>query len=234
VSYISVSNASIFTPNARLFQTTPDVSGFLTVFYGTAASEIQEPTLTDIPYLSIGTFSPSLASGSRFCATGQDCSPYMHTSGTIRGLFMTLPGAGSYSMVAEGPLTGWIAPTQYPDPFNVSSTGSFVSIAYFLPPTPVPTPTPTPSDAFLESCSFDVSHRHLWSPEFRESGVWTPSAELGQSQAFVESCSFDVSHRHVGSPEFRESGVWMPSAELGQSQAFVESCSFDVSQDRKS
>jgi hypothetical protein len=54
---VVISNASIFTPNSRLFETTPGLSGRgLAIFYGTAATDAQE-SFGGIPYLSIGASS---------------------------------------------------------------------------------------------------------------------------------------------------------------------------------
>jgi hypothetical protein len=52
-----VSNASIFAPNARLFGTTSGLSNLSTILYGRAADEAQEPSLADVPSISIGNVS---------------------------------------------------------------------------------------------------------------------------------------------------------------------------------
>jgi hypothetical protein len=252
VPHISVSNAWVFTPNARVFQTKPDVSGFLTVFYGTAATAAQEPSLTATPYLSIGNISPPLDSGSRFCVTGQDCSRYMYVSRPIRGLFTLVPGAGSYSIVVEGTLGGLIAPTPGAGPFPVSSNGSFFSVASFVVPTRTPTPTrslthsptptrsptSTPSVAFTESAllisgpildSFSLhhSHRYSGSHEFPASDVWSPSAHLGQSQGAGGTAGFGQSQVVEATAGFGQSQVVEATAGFGQSQGAGGTAGFE-------
>jgi hypothetical protein len=152
VPRILVLNASIFTPNARLFETTPDLSGLSTILYGTAVTETQEPSLAGVPSVSIGNLSLPFGSGWRFCLSGQDCSGYVF--GEIRGLLTLVPGAGSYSIVAEGPSRGFLCLPEGSMTFPVSLSASFFPTAYFtfIPATPSPTsgPTPTPSPASVE------------------------------------------------------------------------------------
>jgi hypothetical protein len=72
-------------------------------------------------------------------------------------LYTLLPGAGSYSIVAEGPERGFLGPTRNNNTFDVSSNGSFVEVAYFIkiPPTPPPTATSTRA--------FTVAPLRIWS-----------------------------------------------------------------------
>jgi hypothetical protein len=78
VSNILVSNAAIFTTNARVFATTPTVSGLLMILYGTATNAAQEPSLANIPSISIGSISNLPQGGWRCEVTQQAWSPYTY------------------------------------------------------------------------------------------------------------------------------------------------------------
>jgi hypothetical protein len=87
-----ISSASIFTPNARLHETIPDLSdGSLAIFYGTAGTAANE-FFDGIPYLSIGTFSLPSAGGWSFCISGEVCSPSEFRERDICGLFTLVAG----------------------------------------------------------------------------------------------------------------------------------------------
>jgi hypothetical protein len=145
-SKVTVSNASVFafTPSSRLFETTPELSGHvcLTILYGTATTGPQESFSTGTnPYLAIGSFSLPAGDRWRFCLSGRVCSGYFF--GEIRGLFTLVPDAGSYSIIAEGGVTGFLGPSASETGFDVSSTVSFFQEAYFIESTPMPSVTPT-------------------------------------------------------------------------------------------
>jgi hypothetical protein len=158
-SSVLIENASvlIFTPGSRLFSVTPYFSGSasLTVLYGTGTGERQEMSLSGLPGLYIGNISLPVDYGWNFCVLGleaegvcfQDVYPRV-----IRGLFTSVPGEGSYSIVADGPVSGLLVPSADERVFQVSSTGSFFPQAYFIIPssrtrsqsaaqTPLPSPT---------------------------------------------------------------------------------------------
>jgi hypothetical protein len=178
---VSVSNASVFavTPNARLFETTPDVSASLfTIFYGTATGDPREPSLAGVPSISIGNVSLPEAGDWRVCVSEQDCSPSF--DGEIRGLFTSVAGGGLYWIVAEGPSRGFLRPVDHNEPFPVSSNGSFFARAdfIFIPVTPAPTLTRT--GGFVESA-------------LPISGPIEVSADFAPSRAVDGTAGFDSS-----------------------------------------
>jgi hypothetical protein len=139
VRAVLASDTSIFTPNTRVFETAPEVKSGLTIGYGTATTDFQETSLDGIR-LSIGNVDIWQAGRWRFCVSGQACSA--HVYGDIRSLLILVPGAGSYSILADGPFTGYLSPTRSIDPFSVAPNGSFFSVGYFMAPSPKPTPSP--------------------------------------------------------------------------------------------
>jgi hypothetical protein len=152
---ISGQTATIFTPNAGLFNTTSRLSGRLTVLYGAVSQRSQEPSFEGISPLSIGNLSLPSRGGWRFCVEGQGCSSYIQQE--IRGLYTLVPGEGSYSIVAEGPERGFLGPTEDNNTFEVSSNGSFFNVAYFIQIQPTPAATASPSEAFAASAVLPVS-----------------------------------------------------------------------------
>jgi hypothetical protein len=196
-----------FTPNARLFETASSgqVRRLLTIVYGTVAKTTQEPSLAGIPALSTGNFTLPLAGGStgwRFCVTGQDCSGYIYED--IRGLFASVDRGGTYSIVVDGPLRGFLVPSEDSDTFAVSSDGSFFPVGYFVATTPRPTFTPrptltmalTPTDTFAESFGVADSDRHL------APGVPVASADCGHSSGIDATAGFtssgNLGESHLG------------------------------------
>jgi hypothetical protein len=183
VPNVLVSNASIFTPNARLFGTAPSVSGHLMILYGTATDEAQEPLLTG-SHLSIGSLILPLEGRWRFLVSGRDWSPSFF--GGVHGLFVLVPGEGSYWIVAEGPSRGFLSPTEDSRAFTVSSNGSFFPVAHFIGP------TPTPSNAFVESAAPTISRRVAES--FRpDSSDRHPESQLADTAAYAGSDRFSSS-----------------------------------------
>jgi hypothetical protein len=197
-----VANASIFifTPTAGLFESTPTLSGSvaLTIFYGTATNVLQEPWLTGIPFLSIGNFSLPQDGEWHFCVPERRCSP--SAVGDVQGLLTSVPGEGSYSIVAEGPSRGFLGPTEDDNVFPVSPNGSFFPAAYFtaIASTPRPTPAASPTDAFVESALAisspigesprpNDSPTHLESAACPASAGFAPSSEIGASGEFGAS-----------------------------------------------
>jgi hypothetical protein len=121
----------VFTPADRLLQVTPVLSGtvFLMVLYGTPKAEAQEPNLVGLPSIAIGNLSLPDDGLWRFCISGAVCSQSMYE--TTRGLFILVPEEGTYSIVAEGSSRGFLGPSESEYAFMASSSGTFVSSAYF-------------------------------------------------------------------------------------------------------
>jgi hypothetical protein len=137
-SQVSVWDAALFffTPSDRLFDTTPTLFGkvYMTIFYETTRTEVQEPSLTGVPYLSIGNISLPADGSWRFCVSGANCSQSIARD--VRSLFALVPNEESYSILAEGAERGFLGPSQDANTFVVPSIGSFVPTAYFnsIPP----------------------------------------------------------------------------------------------------
>jgi hypothetical protein len=133
-------NASIlfFIEGGRLFTVPPDLSGAvsLTILYGTATVQDQEPSLAEFPFLSIGNFNLPVSESWGFCISGLACSEPLFRG--ISGLFTLLPDAGLYQIIAEGAVRGFLGPSREENTFQVLSNGSFFSEAYFndIPATP--------------------------------------------------------------------------------------------------
>jgi hypothetical protein len=193
-------NVTIFTPNARLFDTTSGLSGRLMVLYGTVSEK--EPSSEGIWSLSIGNLSLPSRGGWRFCVEGQDCSSYIEQE--IWGLCTLVPGNGSYSIVAEGRERGFLGPTEDNNTFDVLSTGSFFEVAYFIkiPPTPTPTPRPTasPSDAFATSAALLVSAPIVASYGLSDSDRFNCSATLARTREATSSRAFEASAVALSGP----------------------------------
>jgi hypothetical protein len=75
--------------------------------------------------------------------------------GATRGLFTLVPGEGLHSILADGPASGFLVPSDGETSFPVSSHGSFFPQAYFRPlhRTPRPTTSPSPSAYFTRSAN---------------------------------------------------------------------------------
>jgi hypothetical protein len=171
-SQISISDGSVlvFTPGSKVFEIAPDMSGdvFLTILYGTAATTSHEPLLASFPSLSIGHINFPIDDGEwKFCVEGGVCSPSLARG--VVGLFALVPGAGSRSIIAEGPARGFLSPAEGATAFDVVLPRSFFTEAYFtfIGGTPEPTSTPagtsTPARTPSASMSswFTLSVRQL-------------------------------------------------------------------------
>jgi hypothetical protein len=200
VPNVLVSNASIFTPNARLFETSPSVSGHLMILYGTATEDAQEPSLTGTSYLSIGNLSLPLEGGWRFLVSGRDWSPYFFG---VRGLFVLVAGEGSYWIVAEGPSRGFLGPTEDSSAFPILSNGSFFPAAYF---TFIPA---TPTNVFVESAALALSG-HLTESFRPDSSDRHPESQLAETAA------------HAGTDRFSSSAN-LDQSQLAETVASAES-----------
>jgi hypothetical protein len=164
-SQVSVSDAALFffTQADRLFEAAPTLSGTvsLTIFYETTRTEVQEPLLTGIPYLSIGNISLPGEGSWRFCGGRGNCSESLLYD--VRSLFALVPDEESYSIFAEGgSQSGFLGPSQESNVFAVGSSGSFVPVAYFnaIASTPM-FPQRTPENTVLTPF-FTVSPRRLY------------------------------------------------------------------------
>jgi hypothetical protein len=244
VPNVSVSGASIFTSNAKVFGTTPTLSGWgLSIFYATGATTARETSLSGFPSVAIGNLSLAYEGGWRFCLSGRDCSAYEFRH--FEGLFILVPDAGSYSIVAEGPSRGFLGPSEGSNAFPVPNA-SFFPVAYFtFIPASTPPPTPTPTGAFIASAPLPISSpiaKSFWpadSDRHRESQLPATAAH-GSSDRFSSSATADKSglaataayadsHRFDSSVHLDESTL-APTAAPAGSDPFISSANPDESQ----
>jgi hypothetical protein len=135
VSRISMSTASVFafTTRGGVFKKATRLNGnvFLTILYGNPRAEAKEPSLAkEFP----------VEDDWRFCLPGLLCSQSAFRE--VRGLLTLVPGAGSSSILAEGPLRGFLGRSERESRFPVSNSGfspslisgSFRQLQLSLPP----------------------------------------------------------------------------------------------------
>jgi hypothetical protein len=168
----------IYTTTVGLFETIPDLTGrvTLTVLYSWTNVGMLEPAFANVPYLSISDLGLPLQDGWRFCISGAGCSEPVFEYILVNSLFTLVPEPGSYSIIAENGVRGFIGPSTVENSIPIASTGSVLGTAYFnlISPTPAASPTlsatpePTSSPAVTVHTSvFTAGRRSLYSTRRR-------------------------------------------------------------------